>query len=691
MILRLWGTRGAFPVSSKQMSRYGGDTSCIEIQGDAGERVIIDAGTGITLLGERLMQEEPGECDIFITHPHWDHILGLPSFKPLSDEKWRVRLHGPAQKTSGEFSHCIRDIVAHGSYDDKGVFASGLDVEEFEPGAEFTVGALKIRTCRTRHRGICTAYRIDADGWSVGATGVHEFGASSYDGETADLLSFLAGVDVAIVDGHWFMSEYVNHVGSGHSAMEQWPEPLAARGVRHVVFTHFAPSHTDADLEMAFAHMMRQCRSLSTTLQLARQRMEITPLGGDETQPAVTKTDTRTAYADLFEFFHRLAHYNDINSVLESILSKARALTGADAGTVYLVEDGKLDFAYAENDTLFPGSEAKRCLYLKASLPLNATSIAGFVACTGRSLNIADVRRLKGETLYSFNDSFDAASGYKTVSVLSVPFVDATDRTLGVLQLINSMQDGVIQPFTDEMVDIIEHVTTIAVSALERGRMADRLILRMLRTSSLHDPHETAHHIWRTGAMAAELYRRWAEKKGLSYENIRQMQGKIRLAVMTHDVGKVGIPDAILKKPGPLTPEERAVMQKHTSLGATLFSDTSQGIDRLARTIALNHHQRWDGTGYTGSPDAPILSGEDIPLEARITAIVDVYDALVSRRSYKEAWDEKRAFDQIRDYAGSYFDPALVDIFVELHDVIRAIYRKYPDDDETPSKNPTKE
>lgn len=690
MILRLWGTRGAIPVSAKQMSRYGGDTSCIEIQGDAGERVIIDAGTGINFLGERLMQDDPGECHIFITHPHWDHILGLPSFKPLSDEKWRVHLYGPAQKTSGEFSRSIRDILAHGRYEDKCVFASGIDIEDFEPGAEFTVGSLKIRTCRTRHRGVCTAYRIEGDGWSIGVTGVHEFGTNSYDGETADLLTFLAGVDVALVDGHWFMSEYPNHVGSGHSAMEQWPEPLAARGVRHIVFTHYDPSHTDVDLEMAFETMMRQCRSLSSTLQLARQRMEINPLGGKAQTPEAKK-DTRAAYADLFEFFHRLAHYTDINSVLESILTKARALTGADAGIIYLIENGKLDLAFAANATLFPKSESNRCIYLKEELPLNATSLVGFVACTGRSLNIADVRTLKGETLYSFNDTFDAASDYKTISVLTVPFVDATDKSLGVLQLINSMQDGVIRAFTGEMVDIIEHVTTLGVSALERGRMADRLILRMLRTSSLHDPHETGHHVWRTGAMAAELYRRWAEKKGLAQEDIRQMQGKIRLAVMSHDVGKVGIPDSILKKPGPLTAEERAIMQQHTSLGASLFSDTSQDIDRLARTIALNHHQHWDGTGYTGSPDAPILSGEDIPLEARITAIVDVYDALVSRRSYKEAWDEKRAYDQICDYSGTFFDPELVDIFCEIHDVILAIYRKYPDEDEPSPENPTKE
>ena len=219
----------------------------------------------------------------------------------------------------------------------------------------------------------------------------------------------------------------------------------------------------------------------------------------------------------------------------------------------------------------------------------------------------------------------------------------------------------------------------LAGNSLERARLANDLILRMLRTASLRDPRETASHVRRVGAMAAEIYHRWAEKHGLSAEEIRAAKGRLRLAAMLHDVGKVGIPDAILKKPGRLTPEERRIMEKHAVMGARLFENATQDVDMLAHTIALHHHQKWNGSGYTGSDKHPLLSGTDIPLEARITAIADVYDALISRRCYKEAWDVKDALDILRNDAGSHFDPELVDVFMEIHDVITAICKRFPD------------
>ena len=150
---------------------------------------------------------------------------------------------------------------------------------------------------------------------------------------------------------------------------------------------------------------------------------------------------------------------------------------------------------------------------------------------------------------------------------------------------------------------------------------------------------------------------------------------------MLHDVGKVGIPDAILKKNGRLTPEERAVMETHTAMGADLFTDARADVDRMARDIALHHHQKWNGRGYTGSDRYPLLAGEAIPLAARITAIADVYDALISRRCYKEPWTADDAVAVLRKDAGSHFDPELVDVFLEIREVIDAICKRYADAD----------
>lgn len=135
---------------------------------------------------------------------------------------------------------------------------------------------------------------------------------------------------------------------------------------------------------------------------------------------------------------------------------------------------------------------------------------------------------------------------------------------------------------------------------------------------------------------------------------------EIAYAGMIHDVGKANVPDAILKKPGPLTPEERLEIQKHTLFGDALLSENEEF--RAAREVARYHHEKWDGTGY---PDG--LAGEAIPLAARIVAVADVYDALISERPYKRAWLQGEAIAEIRRMAGSHLDPAVVEAFVDLY------------------------
>ena len=144
-----------------------------------------------------------------------------------------------------------------------------------------------------------------------------------------------------------------------------------------------------------------------------------------------------------------------------------------------------------------------------------------------------------------------------------------------------------------------------------------------------------------------------ALRMGLPDEQARE----IAYAAMIHDVGKAQVPDAILQKPGPLTPEERCEIQKHTIWAGALLSDTEEFT--VARDVARYHHERWDGTGY---PDG--LAGEAIPMAARIVAVADVYDALVSERPYKVAWPPAVAIAEIRRLAGSHLDPAIVEAFL---------------------------
>ena len=136
---------------------------------------------------------------------------------------------------------------------------------------------------------------------------------------------------------------------------------------------------------------------------------------------------------------------------------------------------------------------------------------------------------------------------------------------------------------------------------------------------------------------------------------------EIAYAAMIHDVGKAQVPDAILKKPGPLTPDERREIEKHTVWGYDLLADNDEFSS--ACEVARSHHERWDGTGY---PDG--LAGEAIPLAARITAVADVYDALTSERPYKRAWPAHDAIAEIKRMRGAHLDPTIVDVFLDLYE-----------------------
>ncbi|MBM6550918.1 response regulator [Marinomonas ostreistagni] len=146
-------------------------------------------------------------------------------------------------------------------------------------------------------------------------------------------------------------------------------------------------------------------------------------------------------------------------------------------------------------------------------------------------------------------------------------------------------------------------------------------------------------------------------------------------AAPMHDVGKIGIADAILLKPGKLDPEEWEVMKKHTIFGAEILSVEHDPLLEMAKTIALTHHEKWDGSGYPYG-----LSGEDIPLEGRIVALADVIDALLSKRPYKEPWSKEQAEQFLATQAGLHFDPKLVEITLPLMPEVHAIRARYPDE-----------
>jgi len=192
-------------------------------------------------------------------------------------------------------------------------------------------------------------------------------------------------------------------------------------------------------------------------------------------------------------------------------------------------------------------------------------------------------------------------------------------------------------------------------------------ILRLGRAAEYRD-NETGMHVIRMSRLSAKL----AKEIGLSDDECQLM---LQASPM-HDVGKIGVPDQILLKPGKLNEEEWAIMKKHPEIGAEILSGSHSSVMQLAETISLTHQERWDGSGYPNN-----LKGEEIPLSGRIVAICDVFDALTSKRYYKEAFSVEKAMEIIEQGSGKDFEPYLVDTFKKVLPEMIRIVKELPDNE----------
>ncbi|MDR2102223.1 MAG: HD domain-containing protein [Treponema sp.] len=413
--------------------------------------------------------------------------------------------------------------------------------------------------------------------------------------------------------------------------------------------------------------------------------------------------EEHTDFKSIIRLDSELNQIQDLDLLLERILLEARKVVRADAGSIYVRESmeekgkriDKLLIKYAQNDTtqkaLPPG---QKLIYSVFSVDISENSMSGYCALTQSLVNVPDVYNIPEDAPYSYNSSFDKLSGYKTISTLTVPLTTAEGRLLGVIQMINSKDEqGNTVPFSKDDEFLITHFAANATVALQRAYVTRAMILRMIRMSELRDPKETGTHVNRVAGYAVEIYDRWAYYQGISEREREKFRDTLKIAAMLHDVGKVAISDIILKKPARFTEDEYIIMQHHTIYGAALFDDPQSALDTIARDIALTHHENWDGTGYPGWVDVetekPLKTdeqgnplgrkGEEIPMTGRIVAIADVFDALCSKRVYKQPWTEEQVLEEMRKLSGTKFDPALVDIFFEILPNIKQIQSLYPE------------
>lgn len=228
--------------------------------------------------------------------------------------------------------------------------------------------------------------------------------------------------------------------------------------------------------------------------------------------------------------------------------------------------------------------------------------------------------------------------------------------------------DYITKPISPAIVKarVKTHLSLVQAEELRRTRL--QVIQRLGRASEYKD-NETGTHIIRMSYYSKII--------ALAYGYSDDDADDLFHAAPMHDIGKIGIPDHIMLKPGKLTDSEFEEIKKHPLIGAEILGDCDSSLLLLAKSVSLYHHEKWDGTGYPHG-----IQGEQIPIEGRIIALADVFDALTSKRPYKEAWSVDTTMDYIREQSGKHFDPTLVTILEQELDKMLEIKAKWPEDDE---------
>jgi len=377
---------------------------------------------------------------------------------------------------------------------------------------------------------------------------------------------------------------------------------------------------------------------------------------------------------ELIEIGIALTSVRDLDELLDLIVTEARRFTGCDAASLYITEKEQLRFALTQNETLCErlGEEAFRALFHTFFVPIDTDSVAGYVAATGEKVLIDDAYALSEGTPFTIDSTFDERNDYRTASMLVVPMTDRDGGVIGVLQLINCRDEtGCVGPFDRDVAGLVEALASQAAIALKNAQLTAELrqvhfstIVRLSVAAEFRD-RDTANHIRRVSHYCELLSRQlgWSKEDG----------ELIKYAGAMHDVGKIAIPDNVLLKPGTFTPAERTVMERHAGLGGDILGENPDArVLVMARVMAITHHERWDGRGYPKG-----LAGEEIPECGRICAVADVFDALGTKRPYKDALPMGEVLETIRHESGSHFDPDVVGAFFAILDEILEVRDRF--------------
>ena len=362
--------------------------------------------------------------------------------------------------------------------------------------------------------------------------------------------------------------------------------------------------------------------------------------------------DAHEIVETIFACITKIQSLHDYEKILMELANMGRHLVKADRCTIWVVDGVRQDLW----TKVAHGIEELR-------IPIDS-GIVGDAVKNKEQMIINDVS-MHG----SFNADIDKKTGYATRNMMVIPMFNSQNSVIGAFQVINKNKGD----FTDVDMKYIMLAASYSAETLESAILTEensqtqKEMIFLMSEAVEKRSKETGNHIKRVASYSRIL--------SLAYGMSEEETCVLEFASPMHDIGKIGIPDAILNKPGKLSADEFEIMKQHALFGHEILSSSPRGMLKAAATVAFEHHEKWDGSGYPKG-----LKGEEIHIYGRITAVADVFDALGSGRCYKKAWPLERIMELFKEERGKHFDPRLVDLLFENLESIVEIRDKYKDD-----------
>ena len=355
----------------------------------------------------------------------------------------------------------------------------------------------------------------------------------------------------------------------------------------------------------------------------------------------------------LVEFGTRVSGEIRLEKLLDIMAQQISAILDVGRCAIYLKDVEK-------NELWSKIAQGRGLEHTEIRLPLDGNNVVSIVARTGEIINLPNAYEDP-----RFSMDVDMVTDFRTHTLLAVPLKNNAGKVLGVFQVANKSDDTAFDK-NDE--GILTLLATLAGSSIENAKLYQDVrvaqletIYRLAVTAEYRDQQDTRAHLKNISIISYLL----ARALGMSTKDSEL----IKNASPLHDIGKVALADHILLKPGKLTVEEFEVMKSHTVYGGRILEGAHSKVLKIAHKMSLYHHEKWNGSGYPHG-----LQGEDIPLEARIVTVADVFDALCQYRVYKKAWKTDEAYNYILSEAGESFDPRIVAAFKKIYPSVRKLY-----------------